>query len=53
MSQEQLEKENITLDILVPETNSEEVKEIINAKQRDCVFRGIYILLLLKKKNNK
>jgi len=39
MNQEQSEQENLTLDILVPETNSEDIKEIINAKQRECVFR--------------
>jgi len=37
MSQQQ--EEDITLDILVPETNSDDIKEIINAKQRECVFR--------------
>jgi len=40
MSQQQ--EEDITLDILVPETNSDDIKEIINAKQRECVFRGMY-----------
>jgi len=40
MSQnQQQDEEIITLDILVPETNSEEINEIINAKQRECVFR--------------
>ncbi|ORX82073.1 hypothetical protein BCR32DRAFT_279236 [Anaeromyces robustus] len=40
MNQQQEEEgKNITLDILVPETNSEDIKDIINAKQRDCVFR--------------
>jgi len=40
-NQNQQEEETITLDILVPESNSEDINEIIKAKQRECVFRGI------------